>query len=66
MQLSLFDMHIPPPTPDTVPMPPSPHPVPPPPEVPPEIIDPPLPGEQQPIVDPIPGPTGSSVPAVLV
>jgi hypothetical protein len=43
---------IPQPPPDVVPLPPSPHPTPPPPKVPPEIIEPPLPG-QAPVRDPI-------------
>jgi len=50
---------VPPPSPDVVPLPPSPHPVPLPPaipefpEVPPEIIDPVLPGQIEPIREPI-------------
>lgn len=46
--------HLPPPTPDVVPLPPSPHPGPPPPEVPDEINDPPLPGQGEPMRDPPP------------
>jgi splicing factor 3A subunit 2 len=48
---------VPPPSPDVVPLPPSPHPVPPPEPVPPEIIEPPMPGQNAPIRDPI-APTG--------
>ena len=43
-----------PPAPDVVPLPPSPHPAPPPPEVPPEVNDPVLPGQNEPIRDPVP------------
>ena len=47
-------VEMPQPTPDVVPLPPSPHPVPPPIDVPPEVIDPVLPGELEPIRDPLP------------
>lgn len=45
---------MPQPVPDVVPPMPSPYPVPPPSEVPPEVNDPVLPGEIQPIRDPLP------------
>ena len=47
-------VEMPPLVPDGVPLPPSPHPVPPPIDVPPEITDPVLPGELEPIRDPLP------------
>ena len=53
--------HIPPPEPEVVPLPPTPHPVPPtskPTDVPPEVIEPPMPGEHLPVFDPaLPQPT---------
>lgn len=63
--LPLRAVDVPPPAPDIVPTPPTPHPMPPgaPPEIPPlerppEVIDPPLPGEHSPVSDPIlPGDT---------
>ena len=45
---------MPQPVPAVVPLPPSPHPLPPPVELPPEVNDPVLPGEIQPIRDPLP------------
>lgn len=45
---------MPQPEPDGIPFPPSPHPGPPPSDVPPEVNDPVLPGEIQPIRDPLP------------
>ncbi len=54
MQASLRATEMPQPVPDGVPPMPSPHPVPPPVEVPPEVNDPVLPGEIQPIRDPLP------------
>jgi hypothetical protein len=45
---------VPQPPPDTIPLPPSPQPLPPSEPIPPEIIEPPLPGgPPQPIVEPI-------------
>ncbi len=53
--------HIPPSVPDVVPLPPTPHPEPltsTPTDVPPEVIEPPMPGEHVPVVDPaLPGQT---------
>lgn len=54
-------IEVPPPPPDVVPLPPSPHPAPPPPypttppapDAPPDIIDPPLPGQDVPVFDPV-------------
>lgn len=45
---------VPQPPPDTVPLPPTPHPLPPPPDVPPEVNDPSMPGENVPVRDPTP------------
>lgn len=45
---------IPAPRPEVVPLPPSPHPVPPPPATPPEVRDPLLPGQNEPVRDPVP------------
>lgn len=63
MPASAGDVDIPQPTPDVVPLPPSPHPMPPPldmpPEMPPEINEPPAPGGNPPVGDPI-GPTDTS------
>ena len=53
-QAGLSAVAMPPLVPDVVPLPPSPHPVPPPIDVPPEVIDPVLPGELEPIRDPLP------------
>lgn len=50
--LRAHSVDVPPPTPDVVPLPPSPHPVPPQPEQPPEIIEPPLPGQGEPVREP--------------
>ena len=51
--------HIPPPEPEVVPLPPTPHPdplTPTPTDVPPPVIEPPMPGEHVPVVDPaLPG-----------
>jgi hypothetical protein len=44
---------IPPAPPEVVPLPPSPRPVPPPPEVPPEITDPIVPGQNVPVREPV-------------
>ncbi|MES2960570.1 MAG: hypothetical protein V4792_20445 [Pseudomonadota bacterium] len=45
---------IPAPEPNVVPLPPSPHPVPPAPATPPEVQDPVLPGQNEPVRDPVP------------
>lgn len=54
MQTDTHATEMPQPVPDGVPPMPSPHPVPPPSEVPPEVNDPVLPGEIQPVRDPLP------------
>ena len=54
---------IPAPQPDVVPLPPSPHPVPPPPATPPEVQDPVLPGQNEPVRDPVP-PEATAHPAL--
>ena len=51
---SRVSAHMPVPEPDVVPMPPPGRPVPPPPETPPEVQDPVLPGELEPVRDPVP------------
>jgi len=45
---------VPAPEPNVVPLPPSPHPVPPTPATPPEVQDPDVPGQNEPIRDPVP------------
>lgn len=53
LKMGWLGVEVPPPPPETVPMPPSPHPVPPSPPLPPEIIEPPLPGQHVPVQEPI-------------
>ena len=52
--LPVHATEMPSPVPNEVPLPPSPYPVPPPLDVPPEVNDPVLPGEIQPVRDPLP------------
>lgn len=47
-----LSVDVPQPAPDVVPLPPSPHPVPPSPATPPEVKEPPMPG-QAPVIDPV-------------
>ncbi len=47
-----LSVNVPQPPPDVVPLPPSPQPMPPQPALPPEITDPALPGQNQPVRDP--------------
>jgi hypothetical protein len=51
-----MNVDVPQPSPDVVPLPPSPHQVPPSPVVPPEITEPTIPGQHEPVREPV-GPT---------